>query len=391
MIYLDNNATTEPLPEVREAVLAALRLGPSNPSSPHAAGEPARRLLAAAREHVAQLIRASPEQVLFTSSGTEANNMAMHSVASHRSQSSLVTTPIEHESIRRKAEMLKADGTAVDELPVDSAGRVLLDAADEMIRPGVDLVSVQWVNSETGIIQPIEQIAAMCRSKGVRFHTDAAQAVGKVPVDVNVLEPDFLTFTGHKFHAPMGTGVLYFRQGAPLQPLFGGGTQELGLRPGSQNLSGIAGLGTACRIRADRQIDVVKRMVELRNTFEAKVIETCKGAHVNTPPDADRVCSTTNIRFPGVDGEALLAQLITHEVCCSQGSACTAQIPEPSHTLMAMGLTPDEAFQSIRFSFSELNTMNEVKGAVEIIAACYARLRRVFGGMSTVIGSGEII
>lgn len=375
MIYLDNNATTEPLPEVREAVLASLCLGPSNPSSPHAAGEPARRLLADARESVAQLIGASSEQVLFTSSGTEANNLAMNSIASRHSQSHLLTTPIEHESVRRKADMLRASGVAVDELPVDSAGRVRLDAADRMITPEVGLVSVQWVNNETGTVQPVERIASLCRSRGVRFHTDAAQAVGKIPVDVASLKPDFLTFTGHKLHAPMGIGVLYFRKSDHLRPVIGGGTQELGLRPGSENLAGIAGLAVACGLRRQRLLDVVKRMTQLRDAFEAGVLGVCEGACLNTPRDVNRVCNTTNIRFPEVDGEALLAQLIMQGICCSQGSACTSQIPEPSHTLLAMGLTAREAYQSIRFSLSELNTMDDIDGAVETIAASYTRLK----------------
>ena len=388
MIYLDNNATTEPLPEVREAIAAALGLGPSNPSSPHMAGEPARRLLADARKSVAQLIVASPEQVVFTSSGTEANNMAMHSIAFQRPQPRLVTTPVEHESIRRKAEMLEASGVAVVELPVDNAGRVLLDAADGLITPDVGLVSIQWVNNETGVVQPVEQIAAICRSRGVRFHTDAAQAVGKIPVDVTSLEPDLLTFTGHKLHAPMGVGVLYLRQGIPLQPILGGGTQEFGLRPGSQNLLGIAGLGIACQLRRKRLRNIMEHMTKLRDAFEHRVVEACEGACINTPPEVNRVCNTTNIRFPGIDGEALLAQLITHGVCCSQGSACTAQIPEPSHTLLAMGLTADEAYQSIRFSVSELNTMAEIDDAAEIIAACYTRLKGVFRRSSDLASMG---
>lgn len=388
MIYLDNNATTEPLPEVREAVAVALGLGPSNPSSPHTAGEPARRLLADARESVAQLIGASPEQVLFTGSGTEANNMAMHSIASQRPSSRLLTTPVEHESVRKKAEMLEAAGAVVAELPVDRAGRVLLDAVDDMITPDVGLVSVQWVNNETGVIQPVEQIAAICRSRGIRFHTDAAQAVGKLLVEVNSLGADFLTFTGHKLHAPMGVGVLYFRQGVPLQPILGGGTQEFGLRPGSQNLSGIAGLAVACRLRRKHLMEVMEHMTKLRDAFEHRVVEACEGACINTPLAVDRVCNTTNIRFSGVDGEALLAQLITHGICCSQGSACTAQIPEPSHTLVAMGLTAGEAYQSIRFSLSELNTMAEIDDAAKTIAACYARIKRVFCGSGSLASLG---
>lgn len=380
MIYLDNNATTEPLPEVRQAVLAALQIGPSNPSSPHAAGELARRLLADARESVAQLIgAASPEQIVFVGSGTEANNIALQFLRTKGPQGHLLTTPLEHESVRRTGEMLGSAGVKVSELPVDQSGRIRVDAAEQLITPDVDLVSVQWVSNETGIVQPVEQIASLCRDRGVFFHTDAAQAIGKMPVDVSALKPDLLSFTGHKIHGPMGVGVLYFREGLTLPPILGGGAQEFGIRPGSHNIAGVAGLAAACQLRRKRLPTVVGQMAKLRDAFEQRLIDSCKTAHVNTAPDADRICNTTNIRFPGVDGEALLARILTQDICCSQGSACTAQIPEPSHTLLAMGLTVDEAYQSIRFSFSELNTMAEVDEAVEAIAISYANLKRLFG------------
>lgn len=376
MIYLDNNATTEPLPEVRAAVLAALQIGPSNPSSSHAAGEPARRLLADAREHVARLIgAASPEQIVFTGSGTEANNIALRSLIASRPPSHLLITPVEHESIRRTAEMLEASGVTVSKLPLDESGRICLEAAEQLITSEIDLVSVQWVSNETGIVQPVEQVATICRDQGVCFHTDAAQAVGKMSVDVSSLAPDMLSFTGHKIHGPMGVGVLYVRERLSLPPILGGGTQEFGIRPGSHNLAGIAGLATACQLRRERLNAVMEHMRQLRDVFEQRLIETCEEAQINTLPDVIRICNTTNIRFPGVDGEALLAQILGQDICCSQGSACTAQIPEPSHTLLAMGLSVDQAYQSIRFSFSELNTMAEVDEAVETISTCYANLK----------------
>lgn len=377
MIYLDNNATTEPLPDVRDAVLRALSLGPANPSSPHAAGEPARQLLAEAHDAVAELIGASPEDVFFTSSGTEANNWALHLVGEMRKRHLLIT-PVEHESVLRKAEMLATQGVVTRKLPVDRNGIVCLDAADELITPRVGLVSVQWVNNETGVIQPIEQLASMCRERGVLLHTDAAQAAGKLVLDVKRTKVDYLTFTGHKLHAPMGVGVLYRRIGAPLVPLLGGGIQESGKRPGSQNLAGIAGLAVAASIRNRRCLDVQNSLTQLRDMFESMVLATCDSASVNTDDSAVRVCNTTNIRFPGVAGEAFLVSLISAGVCCSQGSACTSQIPEPSHTLLAMGLSREAAYQSIRFSFSELNSISEIKQAVQIIAATYARMKAIF-------------
>ena len=383
MIYLDNNATTEPLPEVREASIRALCLGAANSSSPHFAGEPARRLIADARDDVARLISALPEDVFFASSGTEANNWALH-VVGLRSKRTLLTTPIEHESVLRKAEMLRTHGVTVGELPVNRSGVIDMEAAADLITSDVDMASVQWVNNETGVLQPVEQIACLCRSRGVLFHTDAAQAVGKLEVDVKRVQVDYLTFTGHKIHAPMGVGVLYRRQGAPLAPLLGGGMQESGLRPGSQNLVGIAGIGVAARVRQQRLHEVQENLTTLRDAFESAILDACAGTCVNTDKSVTRVCNTTNIRFPGVDGEALLAQLITAGICCSQGSACTSQIPEPSHTLLAMGLTREQSYQSIRFSFSELNTASEVKQAVRIIATHYRRMKAMFVTRSAV-------
>ena len=377
MIYLDNNATTEPLPEVREAVSRALSIGPANPSSPHTAGEPARQLIAEAHDAVAGLIGASPEEIFFTSGGTEANNWALHLVEAFNKRH-LLTTPVEHESVLRKTEMLAANGVAIGELPVDRNGIIYLNAADELITPEVGLVSVQWVNNETGVIQPIEKLAAICKERGALLHTDAAQAVGKLALNMKNVNVDYLTFTGHKIHAPMGVGVLYRRHGAPLVPLLGGGMQETGKRPGSQNLAGIAGLAVAARIRQRRYTEVLKSITQLRDMFESMVLSACDGACVNTDASAARVCNTTNIRFPGVFGEAFLASLINAGIYCSQGSACTSQIPEPSHTLLAMGLNPEAAYQSIRFSFSELNSAEEIKHAVHTISKAYVRMKTIF-------------
>lgn len=374
MIYLDNNATTEPLPEVRSAVTCAMSLGPANPMSAHIAGEPARRLIAEARDNVALLIGASPEEILFASSGTEANNLVLHHI-SQGPKRKLLTTPVEHESILRKAEMLTAQGVACSELPVDHNGVVCLNTAADLITADVGMVSVQWVNHETGVIQPVQQLAALCNRRGVLFHTDAAQAVGKTDVDVERLQADYITFTGHKFRAPMGIGVLYRRQGVPLAPLIGGGMQESGFRAGTHNLAGIAGIGVAADIRRHSLNEIQEKSARLRDAFEMAVLAKCPRACINTDASADRICNTTSVRFPGVDGEALLAQLITAGICCSQGSACTSQLPEPSHTLMAMGLTREEAYQSIRFSFSEINTKNELEQAAEIISARYASMK----------------
>jgi cysteine desulfurase len=228
----------------------------------------------------------------------------------------------------------------------------------------------------------------LCKDRGVLFHTDAAQAVGKLDVDVRKVQADYLSFTGHKFHAPMGIGVLYRCRSSPLIPLLGGGMQESGFRPGSQNLAGIAGVGIAARIRRQRLHQVRSHTAAMRDAFENSLFRACTGARLNTEIHVDRVCNTTNVRFCGVDGQALLAQLIATGICCSQGSACTSQIPEPSHTLLAMGLTHEAAYQSIRFSFSEMNTYPEVEQAIAIVASAYDRLKAILAGCSHPVTSG---
>ena len=377
MIFLDNNATTEVLPEVKEAILRTLNLGPANPSSPHSAGDLARQVVAASRDSVAQLIGASSEEIFFTSSGTEANNWALNLVLA-RPNRHLLITPIEHESVLRKAEYLAAQGVTFEELPVDQNGIVTEDAFP-LINEDVGLVSVQWVNNITGVIQPIERISSLCRERGVLFHTDAAQAVGKLYIDVRKNTVNYLTFTGHKIHGPMGIGVLYRRLDSQISPLLAGGIQESGQRPGSENLLGIAGIAAAAQIREKRLFATQVFLTNMRDHFESQILARCPGTCVNTNPLIARVCNTTNIRFPDVEGEALLAGLIRADICCSQGSACTSQIPEPSHTLLAMGMSHEAAYQSIRFSFSELNTMDEVEQAVGIIASEYRRVKQSSG------------
>lgn len=377
MIYLDNNATTELLPEVREAVLRAMSFGPANPSSPHTAGEPARRLIAEAHDAVASLIGASSEEVFFTSGGTEANNWVLDLILTNQKRHLLVT-PVEHESILRKAEELEGQGVEVNKLPVDRNGVVCLEDATEMINDRVGMVSVQWVNNETGVVQPVKELLSICHERGVLFHTDAAQAVGKIMLDVKSTPVDYLTFTGHKIHAPMGVGILYRRRGATLRPFLRGGMQETGQRPGSQNLIGIAGLAEASRIRKRRITKVQEELTEMRNLFDSLILSSCVGARINTEASVPRVANTTNVRFTGIDGEAFLARLVRAGICCSQGSACTSQIPEPSHTLLAMGLSRGEAYQSIRFSFSELNSLTEVRLASETIATEYNSLKKAF-------------
>ena len=380
-IYLDNNATTRALPQVREAVLEVLADGFGNPASAHGAGGRARARLRSAREAVAALIGASlPERVIFTSGGTEANNLALlSSFATGKVPSRLITTMIEHSSVLEVASFLEQRGVEVVRLPVDASGLLSLDHLDSAIVPGDSLVSVQWVNNETGVIQPIQKISCLCRQRDVSLHTDAAQAVGKVPIDVADMPVDALSLTGHKLHAPAGVGALYCREPGRFLPRFFGGPQEGGLRPGTENLPGIVGLGVAAEFRRRCFDGVIRRMAALRDALERALLERLPGVEINGAPE-QRVANTTNLHFRGIDGQALVARLDQLGIRCSQSSACTNQRPEPSYVLQAMGLSEDEAYASVRFSVSEETTEAEIERAVEAIADVHRQLLTLLGG-----------
>ncbi len=377
-VYLDNNATTKPLPEVRETMMRVMGEDFGNPSSAHSAGDRVREAMVAAREAVAQLVGAEADQIVFMGSGTEANNTVFNSVvqrAPTEKRVRIVTTTVEHSSIVKMCDYLGARGVEVVSVPVDRCGQLAWEALDEAITPDTDLVSVQWVNNETGAILPIERVARLCQSRGVLFHTDAAQAVGKLPVSITELPIDFLTFTAHKFHGPQGIGALYVRSSKELLPLLWGGSQEGGLRPGTENVPGIIGMGTAAQLRLERLEDIQGLMASLRDDFEQSVIDRVPDVEINGDPDM-RVCNATNLLFRDVDGQALVARLDQEGIRCSQSSACTNQRPEPSYVLRAMGLSESEAYASIRFSFSEFNTVEDVDDTVAHLAWLCEQLRR---------------
>ena len=377
-VYSDNNATTRPLPEVREAMMGVLGESFGNPSSAHSAGDRVREAMVASREAVAKLVGAEADQIVFMGSGTESNNTVFNSVVQRAPTEKgirIVTTTVEHSSIVKMNNYLSARGVEVVSVPVDRCGQLVWDVLDDAVTPNTDLVSVQWVNNETGAILPVERIARLCQSRGVLFHTDAAQAVGKLPVSVTDLPVDFLTFTAHKFHGPQGVGALYVRTSKGLLPLLWGGPQEGGLRPGTENVPGIIGMGTAVQLRLERLEDVQELMASLRDDFEQLVIAQIPDVEINGDPDM-RVCNTTNLLFRDVDGQALVARLDQEGVRCSQSSACTNQRPEPSYVLRAMGLSESEAYASIRFSFSEFNTVEDVDETVVHLARLCEQLRR---------------
>ncbi|RMD84518.1 MAG: cysteine desulfurase [Candidatus Dadabacteria bacterium] len=381
-IYLDNNATTRLLPEVRDAMCRSLEECWGNPSSPHGVGEQARERVEQAREAVASLVGAEPEEIVFTSGGTEANNLVLFGAIEHLEVKRLVTSAVEHASVLQAARALEQRGVDVVVVPVDREGRVEIGAIERSLAIGPALVSVQWVNNVTGVVQPVEEVARLCRRRGARFHVDAAQAVGKVAAHVGDLDFDYLTFTAHKFHGPKGVGALWRRKGAPLRPLFFGGEQEYRLRPGTENTIGIVGFGVAAALRKRRVGDVVGRMRRLRDRFEKRLCSLIDRLEVISS-DAERCCNTSCVRFCGVDGQALRVQLEARGVYCSQRSACSDARPAPSHVFGALGLSEREAYECLRFSLSEETTEVEIEAAARRIADAWSCVRE---GMQRLVG-----
>jgi cysteine desulfurase len=373
-IYLDNNATTPPLPGVVDEVVACLKQDYGNPSSPHGRGQGSRAKLAQAREHIASFLGAESDQIIFTAGATEGNNTVLKSLLGQGGPARLITTPIEHSSVLKVAEHLEHRGLTVTYLNVDATGRVTPDQLRAALAEPAELVSIQWANSETGVVQPIAELGQVCREYGVPLHVDAAQAVGRMTVNLAELPIDYLTFTGHKLHGPQGTGALFARDRSRLVPLVHGGDQEHDRRAGTENVPGIAGLGRAAAERDQSLEQATRHMQALRDRFEEAILSRVEDLYVNGDRN-NRVCNTSNIRFAGIEGQALMAQLDRRRVICSQTSACTSQRPEPSYVLRTLGLTDDEAFASVRFSFSVLNTAEEVDQAVDSIAEVCDRLR----------------
>ena len=378
-IYLDNSATTPPTASVIAAMEAAMTTSFGNPSSAHSRGEAARRTVEQSRAAVARLLGVADEALLFTSGATEANNIAVlscSSVAGRRTR--IITTGVEHSSVLKICEWLEASGAEIVRLQVDSNGIVGLDELREALRSRADLLSVQWVNNETGVIQPVEQIANLAREFGVPLLVDAAQAIGKLRLNAAALPIDYLSVTAHKIHGPQGVGALYARPGRAIRRLLYGGPQEYGKRAGTENVPGIAGFARAAENRMLSYEKVVSHVGELRDRFEERICISLPDVSVNGGR-APRVPGSTNLRFPGVDGQALVARLDQQGIYCSQSSACTNRRPEPSYVLRAMGLSEEEAYSSVRFTFSELNTLEETQVAAEAVIDTVKSLRRFEG------------
>ncbi|MEA3292674.1 MAG: cysteine desulfurase family protein [Pseudomonadota bacterium] len=374
-VYLDYNATTPVDPEVADAIEPYLREYFGNPSSGHAYGRRAHDALEQARAQVAALIGAEPAEIVFTGCATEANNLAIRGVARalRAKGRHLITGAVEHPSVSRPCKRLQEDGWEVSIVPVDRYGRVDPDDIDHVIRDDTVLVSIMHANNEVGTIQPIREIAAVARSRGVLLHTDAAQSAGKIEVDVGGLGVDLLTLAGHKFYAPKGVGALYVREGAPIAPLLVGAGHEGGLRPGTENVSGIAGLGKAAELALARSKDEARRLRSLRDHLHALLQADIRGLELNGHP-SQRLLNTLNLSFPGVDSRELL-RLGAETVAASVGSACHEKGESVSGVLGAMGVGGERARGAVRLSLGAPTTHMEVERAAAALIEAWAELR----------------
>jgi cysteine desulfurase len=370
-IYLDNAASTRPLASVRHAVTRAMAEDFGNPSSAHGAGRRARQAMTDAREQVAALVGADARNVVFTSGGTEACHLLLGTFGATGIRR-LITTSVEHASILGCLDSLSAQGIQVEVLPVDSQGRVVTGAFDELTIDESTFVSIQWVNNETGVVHPILELANHVKQRGGRFHTDAAQAVGKFGIDFSSAPIDALTMTAHKLHGPQGIGALVVKDAAWPASGFGTGSQERGARPGTENYPGIVGFGVAAEHRLATLRTFVRHSRSLRDMFEARLRGALADVRFNGI-GADRVCTTGSATIPRIDGQALVAQLDARGIRVSQSSACTNMRPEPSHVLRAMGLTEEDAYSTFRYAMSEDTTFEACTKAADAIVEISVR------------------
>lgn len=369
-IYLDHNATAPPLPEVLDEVVRVMRDCYGNPGSRHRAGRKARQVLEECREKLAGWLGATPGELIFTSGGTEANNMAIQGLTQGPA-GTIVLSPGEHPSILQACKSLQSRGWKLHPLPVDSAGRLQMDELPADTR----LVAILLAHNETGVIQDVKPLAKVCRDRGIPLHLDAVQAVGKVPVDFLDLDATSMSFGAHKFHGPRGVGGLLVRDGTRLSPLLHGGHQEAERRAGTEAVALIAGMSKALQLWNERRAWHEVRVQQLRDHFQTILCQQCDPAVVNGG-DARRLPNTLNISFPGVDGEALLVALDLEGVACSLGTTCASGSSEPAPILVAMGLAPDLYRSAVRFSLSFLNTHDELESAAARIARVVATLRK---------------
>ena len=377
-IYLDHNATTPVEPAVLEAMLPFWSAEFGNASSIHTFGQRARAAVETAREQVAALINARPQEIVFTSGGTESDNHAIFGMVQAPSRrgpgAHVITSSIEHEAVLNSCQALEKSGVAVTYLPVSRDGLVDLGALRSAIRPETALITVMHANNELGTVQPLEQIGRIAGEHKIPFHSDAVQSVGKIPVDAKALGVELLSLSGHKLYAPKGIGAIYIKSGTPLNQLLYGGHHQRGFRPGTENVAGIVGLGKTAELARLALAEDAARIVALRDRLEQGLLARIPDARVNGA-SAPRTPNTTNMTFAGIEGEALVIALDLKGLACSTGAACSSGAVEPSHVLTAIGLSAEEARATVRFSLGRLTTVAEIDVAREIIPTAVAQLR----------------
>ena len=384
VIYMDNNATTRVADEVAEAMTPYLTERYGNPSSMHTFGGSVAKEIARAREQVAALLGCHPDEILFTSCGTESDNTAIKgTLASYPQRRKIVTTRVEHPAVLSTCRDLERHGYSISEIAVDRQGQLDVDELGFRLDDNTALVSVMWANNETGTIFPIGQIAPLVKERGIVFHTDAVQAVGKIPINLDEMRIDLLSLSGHKLHAPKGIGVLYVRKGTRLGTFMHGGHQEGGRRGGTENVPGIIAMGKACDLARCYLAEENTRVRALRDRLEQKILASCPDCMVNGDEDI-RLPNTLNVSFEYIEGEAILLMLDKFGICASSGSACTSGSLEPSHVLRAMGVPFTAAHGSIRFSLSRYNTEEEVDFVADKLPAIVQRLRELSPFVKTV-------
>ncbi len=375
IIYLDNNATTRVDPAVVEVMLPLFSELYGNASSIHTFGGQMGRYVDTAREQVAALLGAHPEEIIFTSCGTESDSTAIQSALETQPEKRhIITTRVEHPAVLAQGALLESKGYEVTWLGVDAQGRLRLDELEQAIRKDTALVSIMYANNETGTVFPIERVASITQEKGVPLHVDAVQAVGKLPINLAATPIDFLALSGHKLHAPKGVGVLYVRRGTRFRPFLRGGHQERGRRAGTENVPYIVALGKACEIAAARIAEEQTVVAALRDKLESGLLAAIPHAIVNGDVE-HRLPNTSSIAFEAVEGEAMLLMLDQYGICASSGSACTSGSLEPSHVLRAMGVPFTYAHGSIRFSLSRYTTEAEIDTVLKVFPGIVKTLR----------------